>query len=109
MNPRVCRVAALPAGARALLEVVAVAGHPVRQGVAWRATGVHPDGQDVLTLLRTARLLRSTGPGEQDLLDVVQGSAMTCLGELDGALGPLRRVRKSIARDGGIWLRNAWE
>jgi len=44
-------------------------------------------------------------PKEQDLLDVVQTWALTCLGELDDALGPLRRVRKSIARDGGIWLR----
>jgi diguanylate cyclase (GGDEF)-like protein len=44
-------------------------------------------------------------PKEQDLLDVVQTWAMTCLDELDEALGPLRRVRKSIARDGGIWLR----
>jgi tRNA A-37 threonylcarbamoyl transferase component Bud32 len=63
------RVAALPAGARALLEVVAVAGHPVRQGDAWRATGVHAEGQEAVILLRTARLLRSTGPGEQDLLE----------------------------------------
>jgi diguanylate cyclase (GGDEF)-like protein len=44
-------------------------------------------------------------PQEQDLLDVVQTWALTCLDELDDALGPLRRVRKSIARDGGIWLR----
>jgi diguanylate cyclase (GGDEF)-like protein len=44
-------------------------------------------------------------PKEQDLLDVVQAWAMTCRDELDEAVGPLRRVRTSIARDGGIWLR----
>jgi diguanylate cyclase (GGDEF)-like protein len=44
-------------------------------------------------------------PREQDLLDVVQAWAMTCQDELEEALGPLRRVRRSISRDGGIWLR----
>jgi diguanylate cyclase (GGDEF)-like protein len=44
-------------------------------------------------------------PKEQDLLDVVQTWAMTCLDDLDRALGPMRAVRRRIARDGGIWLR----
>jgi diguanylate cyclase (GGDEF)-like protein len=39
------------------------------------------------------------------LLDVVQAWGMTCAGDLDGALGPLRRVRRHVQEDGGMWLR----
>jgi diguanylate cyclase (GGDEF)-like protein len=44
-------------------------------------------------------------PAEADLLDVVQAWALVCSGDLDGALGPLRRVRRSVQRSGGVWLR----
>jgi diguanylate cyclase (GGDEF)-like protein len=44
-------------------------------------------------------------PGEQDLLDLVQSWALLCHDELDEARGPLRRVRRRIAQDGGVWLR----
>jgi diguanylate cyclase (GGDEF)-like protein len=44
-------------------------------------------------------------PAEADLLDVVQAWAMKCAGDLDGALGPLRRVRRRVQADGGLWLR----
>jgi diguanylate cyclase (GGDEF)-like protein len=44
-------------------------------------------------------------PDELDLLDVVSAWAMTCRDELDDALGPMRRVHRSIGRDGGVWLR----
>jgi diguanylate cyclase (GGDEF)-like protein len=43
-------------------------------------------------------------PWDQDLLDLVQAWAMTCRGELDDALGPMRRAQRRIHRDGGIWL-----
>jgi len=42
---------------------------------------------------------------EADLLDVVQGWALTCADELDSALGPLRRVRRHVEAQGGLWLR----
>jgi diguanylate cyclase (GGDEF)-like protein len=42
---------------------------------------------------------------EADLLDVVQGWALMCSGDLDAAQGPLRRVRRALQRDGGLWLR----
>ncbi|TFV53786.1 GGDEF domain-containing protein [Blastococcus sp. TF02A_35] len=42
---------------------------------------------------------------EADLLDVVQAWALMCTGDLDDALGPLRRVRRSVQRDAGVWLR----
>jgi hypothetical protein len=63
------RVAALPREARTLLEVVAVAGQPVRQGHAWRAGGLPGEEREALAVLRAARLLRGTGPGEQDALE----------------------------------------
>ncbi|MGK5111539.1 diguanylate cyclase [Geodermatophilus sp. CPCC 205506] len=44
-------------------------------------------------------------PSEQDLLDVVQAWAMSCHGDLDDALGPMRRAHRRIHRDGGMWLR----
>ena len=44
-------------------------------------------------------------PADQDLLDVVQAWAMACAGDLDGALGPLRRAHRRVHRDGGVWLR----
>ena len=40
-----------------------------------------------------------------ELLDVVQAWAMMCAGDLDGAVGPLRRVRRRVQADGGVWLR----
>jgi tetratricopeptide (TPR) repeat protein len=63
------RIAALPPAARALLEVVAVAARPLRQGDAWRAAGLPAEEQESLARLRAERLLRSTGPGEQDALE----------------------------------------
>jgi diguanylate cyclase (GGDEF)-like protein len=42
---------------------------------------------------------------EQDLLDVVQAWAMGCGGDLDGALGPLRRVQRALGARGSTWLR----
>jgi diguanylate cyclase (GGDEF)-like protein len=44
-------------------------------------------------------------PAEADLLDVVQGWALTCADDLDGALGPLRRVQRRVEAEGSIWLR----
>ncbi len=44
-------------------------------------------------------------PGEQDLLDVVQAWAMAGRGEVEDALGPLRRAHRRVHRDGGTWLR----
>ncbi|MGY2066919.1 diguanylate cyclase [Blastococcus sp. SYSU DS0619] len=42
---------------------------------------------------------------DADLLDVVHGWALVCSDDLDAALGPLRRVRRSLQREGGLWLR----
>ena len=48
---------------------------------------------------------REPAPAEADLLDVVQAWALTCADDLDGALGPLRRVHRHVQADGDVWLR----
>ena len=42
---------------------------------------------------------------DDDLLDVVQAWALICSGQLDDALGPLRRVRRHVQGSGALWLR----
>jgi diguanylate cyclase (GGDEF)-like protein len=44
-------------------------------------------------------------PAEEDLLDVVQAWALKCSDDLDGALGPLRRVKRHVGRCSDVWLR----
>ncbi|SFL76696.1 GGDEF domain-containing protein [Geodermatophilus ruber] len=44
-------------------------------------------------------------PAEQDLLDVVQAWGLTCRGELDEAIGPMRRAHRRVHAHGGTWLR----
>ncbi|MBV9122843.1 MAG: AAA family ATPase, partial [Planctomycetes bacterium] len=62
------RVARLPEASRRLLEVVTVAGNPLRQTDAFRAAALEED-RSTLVVLRVGRLLRSAGPGEQDLVE----------------------------------------
>ncbi|CAA9219328.1 MAG: hypothetical protein AVDCRST_MAG52-454 [uncultured Blastococcus sp.] len=44
-------------------------------------------------------------PADADLLDVVQAWALNSSDDLDGAIGPLRRVRRRVQEHGGLWLR----
>ena len=53
-----------------MLEVVAVAGQPVSQKCAYLASGLDVKDRSSLGLLRNERLLRSAGPGIDDLLEV---------------------------------------
>ncbi|SNS98645.1 diguanylate cyclase (GGDEF) domain-containing protein [Geodermatophilus pulveris] len=45
------------------------------------------------------------GPDDQDLLDVVQAWAVAGRGDVEDAVGPLRRAHRRVHRDGGTWLR----
>ena len=63
------RVKLLPESARSLLEVVAVAGQPVTQGVASRAAALQGDPHTPWTALRSAHLIRTRGSREDDVVE----------------------------------------
>ncbi len=60
------RVRGLPAAARRLLEVLAVAGRPLPQSLAWRAAGSASIHLEALKLLQGLHLVRTQGMGERD-------------------------------------------
>ncbi|WP_346621129.1 GGDEF domain-containing protein [Blastococcus montanus] len=74
-----------------------------RRGETERATELATEAIACATGAR--ELDWSPEQADADLLDVVQAWALMCAGDLDAALGPLRRVRRSVQRDGGVWLR----
>ena len=57
------RISKLPEEANRLLEVVALAGQPLRQSVACKAAGLGASGYAGLTELRSQHLVRGTGTG----------------------------------------------
>lgn len=57
------RIRQLPAGSRALLNVLAVARRPVNEEVALNAAGIKGDPLQLLTTLRAAQFVRSGGTG----------------------------------------------
>jgi hypothetical protein len=63
------RIGRLPAEARRLLEVVAVAGRPVALEVAYRAAGMEGEEPRALAYLRSARLLRGAGPADRGTVE----------------------------------------
>lgn len=63
------RVSRLSEAARRLLDVVAVAGHPMGLDVAFRAADLEKDGPKVLALLRSAHLVRTRSTPVQDEIE----------------------------------------
>jgi hypothetical protein len=55
------RIGSLPGPSRAVLETLALAGHPVEWEVLRRACGLGPAGSEVLTPLRAGHLIRARG------------------------------------------------
>ena len=63
------RLAGLSRAARVLLDVIAVAGRPIRQGVALRASDVVEDSRAAIAELRHAHLIRTSGVRDDDLVE----------------------------------------
>ena len=59
------RLEVLPASAIALLETIAVAGHPIGLQEAASAAALESDAQLTLAMLRTARLVRTSGTADR--------------------------------------------
>jgi diguanylate cyclase (GGDEF)-like protein len=76
-----------------------------RRGDADRARELAGEAIACATSARDLAWDPDAEPAETDLLDVVQGWALTCADDLDGALGPLRRVRRRVEAEGSVWLR----
>ncbi|WP_156338539.1 serine/threonine-protein kinase PknK [Chondromyces crocatus] len=60
------RIADLSEGARQLLEVIALAGRPIPQGIATNALGAGPAVRGDLAVLRSSRLVRTRGSRDRD-------------------------------------------
>ncbi|WP_428262548.1 serine/threonine-protein kinase PknK [Haliangium sp.] len=60
----------LEPAARTLVEVIAVAGRPVPQGVALRAAGISGTEVGAVAALRAAHLIRTRGPGLDDNVEI---------------------------------------
>ena len=63
------RIQALPSDAQRLLEVVAVAGRPIRESLAFRAAELGVGGRVALAKLRSERLVRGLGPAQLDQIE----------------------------------------
>jgi serine/threonine protein kinase len=98
------RVRCLPRPAQRLLEVVAVAGEPLRQREACDAAELAADDLSAMTHLRAAHLIRSTGPGDQDEIhtyhDRIRETVCSNLepAALETCHGRLARVLEQTAR-----------
>jgi eukaryotic-like serine/threonine-protein kinase len=63
------RVLGLPETARRLLEVVAVAGRPLRQTDACRSANLTGEDRALLAVLRAGHMVRRTSPGESEEIE----------------------------------------
>jgi eukaryotic-like serine/threonine-protein kinase len=63
------RIDRLPSAARELLQTVAVAGHPITEEVAWRATAPAGSATEAWRLLIAEHLVRFSGPPDEWLVE----------------------------------------
>jgi serine/threonine protein kinase len=98
------RVKQLPDEARRFLEVVAVAGTPLRQDEACAAADLAVAQRGVLALLHSARLLRSTGLADADTLEAYHDRIReTVVARLDPDVlrGHHGRLARALEKFGG--------
>lgn len=81
------RIQALPEDAQRLLEVVAVAGRPIHESLAFRTAELGAGGRVALVTLRSARLIRGVGPARLDQIEIyhdrVRKSVLAHLSQAD--------------------------
>jgi hypothetical protein len=93
------RLDELPAPARALLDVVAAASGPINLRVARGAAGT---GLDEMIALRAARLVRSRGDGDEDLVECFHDRVReTALEHLHDPAGVHRRLALALEAEPG--------
>jgi hypothetical protein len=88
------RIAQLPDGPRRLLEVVALVGRPIAQGLAARAAGISLD--EALAQLRAAHLVRSHGARERDNVEPYHDRIRVSVAQSLGAARE-KELRASLA------------
>jgi len=92
------RIGRLPQEAATLLEVLAVAGQPLRQAIACRAAGLGAVGFSGLALLRGQHLVRGTGSGSLDEVETYHDRIReTVLNHLDAERR--RELNQRLARE----------
>ncbi len=92
------RIHKLPAEAESLLEVLAVAGKPLRQAIACKAADVGALGFSGLALLRAQHLVRGTGLGSLDEVETYHDRIReTVVNQLDA--NRRRELNQRLARE----------
>ena len=99
------RIARMPAEAVSLLEVLAVAGRPLRQAIACRAADLGALGFSGLALLRAQHLVRGTGLGSLDEVETYHDRIRETVVNHLGC--PYAGVNLDAARPGGGVLEQA--
>jgi serine/threonine protein kinase len=81
------RLDGLPAPARRLLEVVAVAGRPVPQNMVFATAGIDGDDHSALAMLRAQHLVRTHGAREADTIECYHDRVrLAVLAQIDQAV-----------------------
>lgn len=92
------RLAELPGPARALLDVVAVAGRPLDEDMAFRAAGLAWEDQSALAYLRSAYLVRTYRAHGRDLIESYHDRIRELvLAELDSQGAPAAEQAAPVA------------
>ncbi len=98
------RLDGLPAPARRLLEVVAVAGRPVPQNLVFATAGLDGDDHAALGLLRVQHLVRTHGAREADTIECYHDRVrLAVLAQVDHAtlIEHHHRLALAFEREGG--------
>ncbi len=98
------RLDGLPAPARRLLEVVAVAGRPVPQNMVFATAGIDGDDHSALGILRAQHLVRTHGAREADTIECYHDRvrlAVLAQIDLDALIEHHHRLALAFEREGG--------